>query len=87
MSQAQMSSTLVEPFYDKDTGTFSYVAYDQVGGMAVIIDPVLDYEPAGARISTASADALLEFVRSNLLTVARLVPSCSATSAWVASSS
>lgn len=70
MSQPQPSSTLVEPFYDKDTGTFSYVAYDQVGGMAVIIDPVLDYEPAGARISTASADALLEFVRGKLLTVA-----------------
>ncbi|KRG67001.1 beta-lactamase [Stenotrophomonas terrae] len=65
-----MSSPVVEPFYDKDTGTFSYVVYDQVGGMAVIIDPVLDYEPAGARTSTVSADALLAFVRSKLLTVA-----------------
>lgn len=70
MSQTQMSSPVVEPFYDKDTGTFSYVVYDQVGGMAVIIDPVLDYEPAGARTSTVSADALLAFVRSKLLTVA-----------------
>ncbi len=70
MSQTQISSPLVEPFYDKDTGTFSYVVYDQTGGMAVIIDPVLDYEPAGARTSTASADALLAFVRSKLLTVA-----------------
>lgn len=70
MSQTQMSSPVVEPFYDKDTGTFSYVVYDQIGGMAVIIDPVLDYEPAGARTSTVSADALLAFVRSKLLTVA-----------------
>lgn len=70
MSQTQMSSPVVEPFYDKDTGTFSYVVYDQVGGMAVIIDPVLDYEAAGARTSTVSADALLAFVRSKLLTVA-----------------
>ena len=70
MSQTQMSSPVVEPFYDKDTGTFSYVVYDQVGGMAVIIDPVLDYEPAGARTNTVSADALLAFVRSKLLTVA-----------------
>ena len=70
MSQTQISSPVVEPFYDKDTGTFSYVVYDQIGGMAVIIDPVLDYEPAGARISTVSADALLAFVRSKLLTVA-----------------
>ncbi|AMJ57322.1 MULTISPECIES: MBL fold metallo-hydrolase [Stenotrophomonas] len=70
MSQTQISSPLVEPFYDKDTGTFSYVVYDQTGGMAVIIDPVLDYEPAGARTSTASADVLLAFVRSKLLTVA-----------------
>ena len=70
MSQTQISSPVVEPFYDKDTGTFSYVVYDQIGGMAVIIDPVLDYEPAGARTSTVSADALLAFVRSKLLTVA-----------------
>ena len=70
MSQTQISSPVVEPFYDKDTGTFSYVVYDQIGGMAVIIEPVLDYEPAGARISTVSADALLAFVRSKLLTVA-----------------
>lgn len=59
----------VEPFFDRNTGTFSYVVYDREGGTAVIIDPVLDYEPAAARISTASADALLAFVRARQLTV------------------
>jgi len=60
---------LVETFFDKDTGTFSYVVYDCAGGTAAIIDPVLDIEMASARTSTASADALLEFVQANGLHV------------------
>ncbi|HTA65958.1 MAG TPA: MBL fold metallo-hydrolase [Xanthomonadaceae bacterium] len=51
----------VETFYDKDTGTFSYVVRDGAGD-AAIIDPVLDYDAASARTSTKSADAILAFV-------------------------
>lgn len=64
------TSPQVEPFFDRDTGTFTYVVYDHAGGVAVIIDPVLDYEPAGARISTASADAVVAFVQGKQLQVA-----------------
>lgn len=60
---------VVEPFFDPDTQTFSYVVYDHTGGAAAIIDPVLDYAPAAARVSTTSADALLAFVREQQLTV------------------
>lgn len=59
----------VQDFYDPATSTFSYVAYDHDGGQALVIDPVLDYEPASARTSTASADHLLAFVRERQLTV------------------
>ncbi|MBD9535131.1 MBL fold metallo-hydrolase [Stenotrophomonas sp. STM01] len=69
MSDAIRLHPQVEPFFDKDTGTFTYVVYEGEGGAAAIIDPVLDYEPAGARISTASADALLAFVRGKALQV------------------
>lgn len=61
---------LVAPFFHADTNTFTYVVYDQEGGTAAIIDPVLDYEPASARTSTHSADAVLRFVREHALSVA-----------------
>jgi glyoxylase-like metal-dependent hydrolase (beta-lactamase superfamily II) len=62
-------STLVEPFFDKDTSTFTYVVYEGDGGAAAIIDPVLDYNPAAARTSTRSADVVLSFVRVHDLRV------------------
>ena len=67
---SEQVTPLVEPFFDADTGTFTYVAYERKGGAAVIIDPVLDYDAAAARISTASADALLKFVGAQRLQVA-----------------
>jgi len=73
MSNVQATSPQVQAFHDKDTGTFSYVVYDHDGGMAAIIDPVLDYDAAAARTSTRSADALLTFVQGKLLTVAWLL--------------
>lgn len=60
---------LVVPFFHADTSTFTYVVYDQEGGTAAIVDPVLDYEPASARTSTTSADAVLDFVRAHDLKV------------------
>jgi glyoxylase-like metal-dependent hydrolase (beta-lactamase superfamily II) len=69
MGQTPYPQPLVEAFFDRDTGTFSYVVYDEVEGAAAIIDPVLDYEPNGARIGTTSADAMLDFVRERRLKV------------------
>lgn len=60
---------LVQSFYDPATSTFTYVVYDRDGGHAAIVDPVLDFDPAAARISTASADRVLAFVREHALTV------------------
>ena len=59
----------VMSFYDPATFTFTYVVYDREGGHAAVIDPVLDYDPASARTSTASADHVLEFVRARRLVV------------------
>jgi len=41
---------LVESFYDRETPTFTHVVFDEDDGQAAIIDPVLDFEPARARI-------------------------------------
>lgn len=59
----------VKSFYDPATFTFTYVVYSAPGGQAAIIDPVLDFDPASARISTESADRVLGFVREKALTV------------------
>jgi glyoxylase-like metal-dependent hydrolase (beta-lactamase superfamily II) len=56
-------------FHDPATFTFTYVVYDRDGGHAAVVDPVLDYDPASARTSTASADRVLEYVRQHRLTL------------------
>lgn len=60
----------VEAFFHKDTGTFTYVVYEGDGAAAAIVDPVLDYDAASAHTTTASADAVLMFVRDHGLHVA-----------------
>ncbi|HIG3497901.1 TPA: MBL fold metallo-hydrolase [Klebsiella pneumoniae] len=60
---------LIEGFYDPATGTVSYVLADRTGGMAAIIDPVLDYDPKSGRTQTTSADRLMDYVKKQQLTV------------------
>jgi hypothetical protein len=52
----------VASFYHAETSTFTHVVYDRDGGRAAIIDPVLDFELASARTSTAMANRVLELV-------------------------
>lgn len=54
----------IAPFYDKVTGTVTYVVYDERGGQAAVIDPVLDYDPKAGRTSTASAQRIVDFVKA-----------------------
>jgi glyoxylase-like metal-dependent hydrolase (beta-lactamase superfamily II) len=60
---------LVQAFFDPATWTWSYVVYDRPGGAAVIVDPVLDYDPKSGRTGTGSAAALVDFVRAQGLHV------------------
>lgn len=67
-----MSATIqpqIKAFFDPVTGTVTYVVYEAPGSACAIIDPVLDYDPKSGRTSTSSADAVVEFVRANALTV------------------
>jgi len=52
-------SPAVRAFFDPATHTVSYLVSDPATGLAAIIDPVLDFDPAAARTSTRSADAIL----------------------------
>ena len=54
-----MTGPAIRAFFDEPTNTVSYLLWDPATHDAAVIDPVLDFEPASARISTASADAML----------------------------
>ena len=66
---ANTPRTLVQSFFDPATSTFTHVVYDQVGGRAAIVDPVLDFDPASGRTRHDSADEVIAFVRAQGLTV------------------
>jgi glyoxylase-like metal-dependent hydrolase (beta-lactamase superfamily II) len=57
----------VQSFYDPTTSSFSYVVFDRDGGHAVIVDPVLEFDPASARTSTDSVDRVLAFLSEHRL--------------------
>ena len=57
-------------FYHQRTFTWTHVAWDPATRKAVIIDPVLDYDPASGRTSRDSARKLLDFVDEEMLDVA-----------------
>ncbi len=55
----------IKAFYDDRTATLSYVVYDSTTRDAIVIDPVLDYEPKSSKTWTESADAIIDFVKQN----------------------
>ncbi len=59
----------IEAFYDKSTGTLTYVVYDDVSKDAIVIDPVLDYEPQSSSTATLAVDKVLAFLRARELNV------------------
>src|SRR5690606_32527250 len=71
MSFTPSPSPFVQPFYEPDTGTVSYIVGESVqpGTACAIIDPVLDYDFKAGRTSTASADLLVQFVQQHQLHV------------------
>ena len=58
----------VKAFFDDATNTISYVVREPQGSACAIIDSVLDFDYASGRTDTASADAIIAFVRAEELT-------------------
>lgn len=50
----------IHDFFDRETGTFSYLVVDALSREAAIIDPVLGFDPAAGRTDTDLADRLLD---------------------------
>ncbi|KAL2443933.1 Glyoxylase B2 [Exophiala dermatitidis] len=64
-SSAVTPQPVVHDVFETKTGTWQYVVADPTTSKAVIIDPVLDYDPTTQKISTQSADTLLSVVKHN----------------------
>jgi glyoxylase-like metal-dependent hydrolase (beta-lactamase superfamily II) len=54
----------IETFYHPNTCTFTYLVLDEASRKCALIDTVLDYDPKAGRITTTSADKLVERVHA-----------------------
>lgn len=59
----------IQPFFDTNTGTVSYVVADPATGRAAVIDPVLDYDFKSGHTDSKSAGRILEYLKNNGLTL------------------
>ncbi|MBG59741.1 MAG: MBL fold metallo-hydrolase [Peredibacter sp.] len=57
----------VKAFFDAQTSTLTYIVYDVASKDAIIIDPVLNYDPNSGKISFDSLDEILRFVEMERL--------------------
>lgn len=65
----------VKAFFDEKTNTVSYVVSATEGKACAIIDSVLDYDQAAGRTDTASADAIIAWIKESGLQVAWILES------------
>lgn len=63
----------VTAFFDQATNTISYVVRDPKSNACAIVDSVMDIDYAAGRITYEHADAIIDFVRENGLTVEWLI--------------
>ncbi|KAH8817200.1 putative metallo-beta-lactamase domain protein [Xylogone sp. PMI_703] len=61
----QSQEPIIHSVFESKTGTWQYVVADPSTLTAVIIDPVLDYDPATQALTTSSANSLLSLVKQN----------------------
>jgi glyoxylase-like metal-dependent hydrolase (beta-lactamase superfamily II) len=64
-----MQKPIIQPFFDPDTFTVTYVVADPVLKRAAIIDSVLDYDPKSGRTSHTNAHLVVAYIQQSGLTV------------------
>jgi glyoxylase-like metal-dependent hydrolase (beta-lactamase superfamily II) len=61
------SSLIIKELFDPATYTLTFVVHDPKTRDAVVIDPVLDFDPIASRTSTKSIEAVEAYLRTNEL--------------------
>lgn len=59
----------IQHFYDSDTYTLTYVVTDEISRDSIIIDPVLDFDPASGVIDDHSFIEVSNYIKENQLNV------------------
>lgn len=57
----------VKVFFDPQTWTYTYVAYESEGSACIVIDSVLNYDAKSGRTKTKSADEVIAFIKEHRL--------------------
>ena len=60
-----MSIPFVKAFFDRPTGSLQYVFHDPASLSGAIVDPVWNFYPEGAAVTTESADEILDYVQGS----------------------
>ena len=60
---------IIQHFYDKTTGTLSYVLSDPLTNLCAIIDSVMDYDLESGQCATQSANKIIQYIQQKKLTV------------------
>lgn len=61
------TSMCVQPFFDERTATITYVVHNTETLDAIVIDPVLDYDPLASLIWSESTDIVVNFIKTRNL--------------------
>jgi glyoxylase-like metal-dependent hydrolase (beta-lactamase superfamily II) len=64
----EMDAT-IRAFFDDQTNTISYLVHDPISRRAVVIDPVLDFDPKSGRTATVSAERMLAAAKADDLAI------------------
>lgn len=67
------SDPVIHDVFETKTSTWQYIVADPSTLSAVIIDPVLDFDPATQQITTQSADALLSIVKKHKYNIVKIL--------------
>ena len=59
-----MSRLKVKEFFVKATWTLTFVAFDEQTKDAIVIDPVMNYDPEASKVSSESASTVIDFVKA-----------------------
>jgi glyoxylase-like metal-dependent hydrolase (beta-lactamase superfamily II) len=59
----------IQHFFDPETYTLTYVVSDELTLDAVIIDPVLDFDPPSGKVKDESLQEVLSFISKNQLNI------------------
>lgn len=66
-------SPLVHCFFDDPTSTWTYLVVDSTTNEALVIDPVLEYDPTSGTIGTQSVRDLVSFINGQGYKVSKII--------------